>query len=108
MTLKLKTSDFKQTSRSVTLDEPANSTNLIYERGLRLLQDLDVAAKFRLIGIGISNLSPEKGVTEQLNLFKRLDVREDPWVNVERAMDTIKDRFGKNAIKRGAHNLTQP
>ena len=108
VTLKLKSSDFKQTSKSVTLDEPANSTNLIYERGLRLLQDLDASTKFRLIGIGISNLSPEKGVTEQLNLFKKLDVRENPWENVERAMDTIKDRFGKNAIKRGAHDLGQP
>jgi len=107
VTLKLKSSDFKQTSRSVTLDEPANSTNLIYERGLRLLQGLDAFTKFRLIGIGISNLSHEKGVIEQLNLFKKLDVREDPWENVERAMDTIKDRFGKNAIKRGAHDLGQ-
>ena len=106
MTLKLKSSDFKQMSRSVTLDEPANSTNLIYERGLRLLQDFDASTKFRLIGIGISNLSPETGVPEQLDLFKRLDVRQGSWGNVERAMDTIKDRFGKNAIKRGAHDLT--
>ena len=60
---------------------------------------LNIASiKFRLIGIGISNLSPETRVPGQLNLFKRLDVREDPWGNVERAMDTIKDRFGKNAI----------
>ena len=38
VTLKLKRANFKQMTRSVTLDEPTNSTNTIYEQGVKLLQ----------------------------------------------------------------------
>ena len=101
VTLKLKRSDFKQMTRSVTLDRPTHSSNTIYEQGLRLLEHFDLSSKFRLIGIGLSSLLPAKAAQRQLDLFEEIDYPEKPWEDAEKAMDTIKERFGGNAIKRG-------
>ncbi|MGD8985827.1 MAG: DNA polymerase IV, partial [Desulfobacteraceae bacterium] len=56
VTLKLKRADFTQMTRRVTMEEATNSTNTIYEQGLKLLPQVKASTKFRLIGIGLSNL----------------------------------------------------
>jgi DNA polymerase-4 len=101
VTLKLKQADFRQLTRSVTMEKATNSTNTIYEKGLELLAQVKTATKFRLIGIGLSNLVPVEESPKQLSLFGRREPDDESWENVERAMDTIKERFGRDAIKRG-------
>jgi len=101
VTLKLKRADFKQVTRSATLDKAIQSSNLIYKQGLRLLEEFNTSIKFRLIGIGISNLFHEKKLQKQLNLFDKLQSADKSWEDIERAMDTIKKRFGRDAINRG-------
>ena len=44
------------------------------------------------------------GRDNQLNLFKKLDRKRKSWEEVERAMDVIKEKFGKDAIKRGGRD----
>ena len=101
VTLKLKRADFAQVTRSVTIEEATNSTNTIYEQGLKLLGQVKTSTKFRLIGIGLSNLVPVEDIPRQLSLFGKTKPSDKSWKNVERAMDTIKERFGRDAIKRG-------
>jgi DNA polymerase-4 len=101
VTLKLKRADFTQMTRCVTMEEATNSTNTIYEQGLRLLAQVKASTKFRLIGIGLSNLVVVADMPKQLSLFRKMEPHEKPWENVERAMDTIKQRFGRDAIRRG-------
>jgi len=101
VTLKLKRTDFIQFSKAISLGEPTNSTNSIYEWGLKLLVNFDMSSKFRLIGIGVSKLVPATKMPDQLNLFEKADHRGKSWKEVERAMDAIKKRFGREAIKRG-------
>ncbi len=101
VTLKLKRADFSQMTRSVTMEEATNSTNTIYEQGLRLLGQVKTSTKFRLIGIGLSNLVHVEDIPKQLSLFGKTEPNDKSWKNVERAMDTIKERFGRDAIKRG-------
>jgi DNA polymerase-4 len=101
VTLKLKRADFRQMTRSVTTEKATNSTNAIYEQGLKLLAQVKTATKFRLIGIGLSNLVPVEDIPKQLSLFSKGEPDDKSWENVERAMDTIKERFGRDAIKRG-------
>ncbi len=101
VTLKLKRADFRQMTRSVTIEKATNSTNTIYEQGLKLLAQVKTGTKFRLIGIGLSNLVPVEDIPKQLNLFRKGEPNDKSWENVERAMDTIKERFGRDAIKRG-------
>jgi DNA polymerase-4 len=102
VTLKLKRADFTQITRRITIDEPTNSTNTIYEQGLKLLGQVKSSAKFRLIGIGLSNLVTVADIPKQLDLFMKTDPHEKSWEKVERAMDAIKERFGGGAIKRGS------
>lgn len=101
ITLKLKRSDFKQITRSTTLEKPTSSSNAIYEKGEELLKGIDFSRKFRLIGIGVSNLVHVDEEQRQLSLFEGLDPKGRSWENVEKAMDDIKKRFGRDAIKRG-------
>jgi DNA polymerase-4 len=102
ITLKLKRADFTQMTRRVTMDEPTHSTNTIYEQGLKLLAQVKPSTKFRLIGIGLSNLVAVAHMPEQLDLFEKTVPHEKSWESVERAMDSINERFGRDAIKRGA------
>ena len=103
VTLKLKRADFTQLTRGVTLEEATYSTNTIYEQGLKLLAQVKAPTKFRLIGIGLSNLVPVADIPRQLSLFGKTEPGDKSWENVERAMDTIKERFGRDAIKRGGY-----
>jgi DNA polymerase-4 len=101
ITLKLKRSDFTQITRSITLKAPTNSTDTIYKCSLRLLEEVDMHGKFRLVGVGMSNFSHCPGALEQMSLFQETDQEKKSWENVEKAMDVIKNRFGRDAIKRG-------
>lgn len=102
VTLKLKGSDFKQITRSATLEGSTDSTNIIYCQGLKLLENIDVSRRFRLIGIGVSNFVTGRDGPEQLDLFGKEAAKGAPWEDVEKALDTIRERFGNDAIKRGS------
>ncbi|MGD2125958.1 MAG: DNA polymerase IV [Desulfobacteraceae bacterium] len=101
VTVKLKRSDFTLITRSLTLEASTHSTNTLYERGLQLLEEFDLSGKFRLIGIGVSNLVSAHEAPKQLSLFDKGDSRAKSWGDVEKAVDVIRDRFGRDAIKRG-------
>lgn len=99
ITLKLKRPDFSLSTRSVTINDSTDSSDVIYKNGVKLLKQFDISEGVRLIGIGVSNIAQSKEITEQLNLFNKKQF--DSWNEVEKAMDKIKNRFGGNAIKRG-------
>ena len=99
--LKLKRANFKQVTRTLTLETPTGSTNTIYEGALSLLEAADLSEKVRLIGVGISKLMPAKNRFDQLYLFPIGERRNRDWEGIEKAMDHIKDKFGHGAIKRG-------
>jgi DNA polymerase-4 len=100
VTLKLKRTDFRQMTRSVTIEEPTSSSNEIYEHIVKLLEGVK-STKFRLVGVGLSNLVSAEDSKRQLSLFQRVDPTKTPWKEAEKAMDAIKKRFGGDAIKRG-------
>jgi DNA polymerase-4 len=101
VTLKLKRADFVLITRSVSLNKPTDSTHTLYEAGLSLLDEVELSGKFRLIGIGASKLVHAVEGQEQLDLFDDESKKESSWKSVEKAMDNIKKRFGRDAIKRG-------
>lgn len=59
VTLKIKYSDFKSVTRSITVDTPTADISEILNLGLHLLEKLDLRRSVRLVGIGISNLIDE-------------------------------------------------
>ena len=98
VTLKVKTTDFKSLTRRITLREPTQITQRIYEQARRMLNDVINQAPFRLIGVGISNLDTAENA-DQFNDLLEADVAKK--AAAERATDAIKTRFGKDAILKG-------
>lgn len=56
-TLKLKYSDFKSITRSITIDHPTSDIAEIEQLVIRLLDKVELEKTVRLLGIGISNLT---------------------------------------------------
>ena len=97
VTLKLKSAGFRLRTRARHLLIPTQLANILYESGTQLLaREVDGTA-FRLIGIGVSGISPANG-TDPVDLIEPAIARK---AAAERAMDRVRDRFGKDAVIRG-------
>jgi DNA polymerase-4 len=96
ITLKVKFADFRTVTRSSTLPEPTHSTRIIYDAAVRLLENLKLTAKVRLIGVGVSNFA---GGMRQARLFPDgFAVKQE---KLEEALDRIRGKFGAKAVRRG-------
>ena len=97
VTLKLKSAGFRLRTRARHLMIPTQLANVLYDAGLQLLaREVDGTA-FRLIGIGISGLSKSSG-DDPVDLIEPEIGRK---AAAERAMDRVRDRFGRDAVVRG-------
>jgi DNA polymerase-4 len=95
--LKLKTARFRLLTRSASLDEPTQLADKIFRVAQAALKREANGQRFRLLGVGISNLSPA-GEADQTNL---LDPLTDKRAAAERAMDRIRAKFGGEAVNKG-------
>lgn len=100
ITLKIKHADFKQFTRSKTIKTPTRSSETIYRHAADLLENYPLTQQIRLIGVGTSGfISTNRPV--QLNLFDRIEQNDKTWEKVDRTVETIAQKFGRDAIKRG-------
>lgn len=94
--LKLKTKDFKQRTRNQTLNEPTRRAAKLYEIGRDLLlRELD-GTRFRLIGIGVSDLYD----SEDADHGDLVDTKAKRGAELEEALDRLRDKFGGQAVTR--------
>lgn len=99
VTLKLKFGDFRQITRSRTLAEPIDSDAAIFETAAALLAAEDLPRPVRLVGVGVSHFGNE---SRQLTLFEHPEAKARRQAGrIDAALDTIRDRFGREAIIRG-------
>jgi DNA polymerase IV len=95
--LKLKTKDFKGRTRNRTLSDPTQLADRIFRTGLDLLEKEIDGTKFRLIGIGVSDLcDPMLADPQDL-----VDVQATKRAKAEGAMDKLRDKFGNKAVELG-------
>ena len=97
VTLKLKTSDFRIRTRARSLSDPTQLARRIFDCGRELLARETDGTKFRLIGIGVSALQP----SEAADPGSLLDPQARKTASSERALDTLRAKFGSKAVIRG-------
>ncbi len=95
--LKLKTADFRLRTRSHTLDAPTQLADRIFRSARLALKREADGTKFRLLGVGISNLAPASGADPA----SLIDPEGDKRAAAERAMDRIREKFGGGAVGTG-------
>lgn len=95
--LKLKDESFKIRTRNKKLMRPTQLADVIYRAADELLKRETRGEKFRLIGVGISSLV-NGDFCDQPDLLDPDGARR---AKAERAMDSLKDKFGADAIKLG-------
>lgn len=94
--LKVRFSDFSNTTKSRTLALPINGMHEVFEvaRDLFLSLKLD-GSRIRLLGISLENLVDEDGAVEQLVLGER----ESGWREAQDAIDRAIKRFGRGSVQ---------
>ncbi len=97
VTLKLKTADFETRTRRVTLDRPTQLAHVLFDQAAPLLEGEATGVAFRLIGVGLSGLVD--GAEADLPDLLEPDV--DRQAQAERAIDSVRDKFGSGAIRKG-------
>lgn len=96
ITFKIRYSDMKTVSRSITLMESTNLAEKIYQGASRLFEGLPFnPQKYRLVGISLSHLETEAG--QQLNLFSEEEVKLS---KLAKAADRLRDKYGDSIITR--------
>ncbi len=95
VTLKIKFADFRQITRSRSLDAPTCETSTIFRTAVELLDDVTLRRPVRLIGVGVSNFHAK---ARQLSLLEKPAVENSP--ELDRAVDAIRKRFGRKALSR--------
>ncbi len=95
--LKLKFSDFKMITRSITLKHATCLGTEIYSEALRLLRkNLPAGRRVRLIGVGVSNLKNNQ--VRKLSLFDG----ENKELKLAEAVDDLITRHGKSKVIRAS------
>lgn len=95
--LKMKTADFKSRTRNKRLEDPTQLADRIFRTGLSLLERETDGTKFRLIGIGVTDLcDPAQADPPDL-----VDKTAGRRAAAEAAMDKLREKFGKGTVETG-------
>ena len=96
--LKLKRSDHRLLTRRVSLSDPTQMASRLHTAAKSLLDRAIGEGPFRLIGVGLSDLSDAGAMEASPDL---LDPKADLQDRAERATDRIRARFGSDSIVKG-------
>jgi DNA polymerase-4 len=94
VTLKLKSADFRIRTRAESLAAPTQLATRIFETGRELLRHEIGSTRYRLIGIGVSNLQDAGGEDFADLIDRRTAV-------AEHAVDRLRKKFGRGAVVKG-------
>jgi DNA polymerase IV len=97
ITLKLKSADFRVRTRARSLGVPTQLADKIFKAGRELLAREVDGTKYRLIGIGVSVLSP----ADNADPADLIDQGGRRAAAAENAIDRLRARFGSAAVIKG-------
>ena len=96
LTLKLKSATFRTRTRRRQMGAPTHLAEDMYRAARPLLAGECDGTAFRLIGIGLSDLSPAASAAPDL-----LDPDARKRAAAEHAIDAVRDKLGRDAIAKG-------
>jgi len=100
--IKVRWKDFSTITRQRRLDPPCCDDITLRETALELLRKETLHSPVRLIGFGVSNLR-ETADAPQLDLFQTLEkTTSTKREQLSRAVDAIREKFGRKSIRRGS------
>ncbi|WEX11707.1 DNA polymerase IV [Chelativorans sp. AA-79] len=95
--LKLKTADFRIRTRNRQLGDPTRLADRVFSTGLDMLKREADGTFFRLIGIGVSDLT-DAAKADPPDLVDSLSHKR---ALAEGAMDALREKFGRQAVETG-------
>ncbi len=97
--LKLRYGDFTTITRSRTIDHATHTTEVLWQSAKTVFAAwrAESGRPLRLLGFAAAGLEPEH--TGQRELFP--DPEEDKHKRLDKALDEIRQRYGKDALRRG-------
>ena len=96
--MELKDWKFRTLSHQMMLDNPTDSSTVLYEKACMLLRDFWDLTPVRLIGVRTTRISDGEFI--QMNLFDSR--RNQKLEQMEKAVDSIRGRFGMDSIRRAS------
>lgn len=98
ITVKYKTTTFKSITHQRLLEQPTDSTSVIYKESKKLFDEVWNKEPIRLIGITLGKLSPNS--IQQCSFFDMpKDIKNKALDN---ALDSIRKKYGSTSVSRGS------
>ncbi|MCR5755457.1 MAG: DNA polymerase IV [Acetatifactor sp.] len=92
--------DFRNKSHQCSLEQATDVTSEIYAEAKKLLHEVwNGMTPLRLISVSLTNVTNDD--TQQLSLFTQENQGREREKKLDRTMDSIRERFGIDSIKRG-------
>jgi DNA polymerase-4 len=95
--LKLKTQDFRIRTRNRQLADPTRLADRIFATGLQMLERETDGTRYRLLGIGVSDLTDQ----DRADPPDLVDVQSRKRAQAEGAIDALREKFGTRAVETG-------
>jgi DNA polymerase-4 len=95
--LKLKTHEFQIRTRNRQLADPTQLADRIFRLGLQLLEKETDGTRYRLIGIGVSDLVD----ASRADPGDLVDIQATKRALAEGALDKVREKFGRTALETG-------
>lgn len=105
--IKIRWPDFTSLTRQVTISQPTQDTEQIYQAALLLFHQVWSQGKaVRLIGVGVSSLTPE---IRQLSLFDQPPAADnEKHQKLQAAMQKLRQRYGENILQHASDLSEHP
>lgn len=101
--VKIRYLDFKTRSHQVKLSEGTDVSSEVYEISKKLLSELWKDRRpLRLMGISLTDLTDEDEPVQMTMFREREQMKHEKGQKLDKAMDSLRSRFGSDIIKRGS------
>lgn len=94
--LKIRFEGFETHTRNMTVPDFVRNSSAIYQCVLKLLEEVELTKKIRLVGVGVTGLQSEKSGVQQ-SLF---DLLEPGKEKIDLAISKVREKFGPESIQR--------